>query len=122
MSEVGRLGSAALVQEAPAREAPAARAPAPARPGAETGGRTAAGTPAEDEARVRAAIARVEGRIPQRGARDVRVVVDRERDRVVIEVVDREKGQVLRRIPPEELLALADTMEELRGLLLRDRA
>ncbi|HHQ41264.1 MAG TPA: flagellar protein FlaG [Chromatiales bacterium] len=121
MSEVGRLGSAALVQEAPAREPPAARPRAPVRPGDETG-RQAAGPQTEDEARVRAAIARVEERIPQRVARDVRFVVDRERDRVVIEVVDREKGQVLRRIPPEELLALADTMEELRGLLLRDRA
>ncbi|NHN78466.1 flagellar protein FlaG [Azotobacter chroococcum] len=42
--------------------------------------------------------------------------------RVVTEIVDRESGEVIRQIPSEEVLQVAESLEQLRGILLRERA
>lgn len=39
--------------------------------------------------------------------------------RTVIRVVDRLTGEVIRQIPPEEMLAIAERLDEARGRLLR---
>jgi flagellar protein FlaG len=43
--------------------------------------------------------------------------VDRSTGQVVIRIIDGESGEVIREIPPEELLSLAREMEELTGIL-----
>lgn len=42
--------------------------------------------------------------------------------RVVTEIVDRESGEVIRQIPSEEVLRIAESLEQLRGVLLREQA
>ncbi|GAB3460301.1 flagellar protein FlaG [Azotobacter salinestris] len=42
--------------------------------------------------------------------------------RVVTEIVDRESGEVIRQIPSEEVLRIARSLEQLRGILLRETA
>lgn len=42
--------------------------------------------------------------------------------RVVTEIVDRESGEVIRQIPSEEVLRIAERLEQLRGALLREQA
>ncbi len=40
----------------------------------------------------------------------------------VVRVLDRESGEVIRQLPPEELLALRDKLDELRGTLFDKKA
>lgn len=54
-------------------------------------------------------------------AKDLRLSVDRELDRVVARVVDSESGEVIREVPPEELVELAKTLRALMGQLLDRR-
>ena len=46
---------------------------------------------------------------------------DEDTGRLVIKVIDRDTKQVIRQIPPEELLSLAKRLEELRGILISMR-
>lgn len=55
-------------------------------------------------------------------AKDLRLSVDRELDEVVARVVDSESGEVIREVPPEELVKLAKTLRALMGQLLDRRA
>ena len=54
--------------------------------------------------------------------RELRFSVDESSEQVVIKVVDSESGDVIRQIPPEEVLALARDMSEGHGRLLDARA
>ncbi|MBN2418729.1 MAG: flagellar protein FlaG [Deltaproteobacteria bacterium] len=47
--------------------------------------------------------------------RDIQIKVDNKTGDVVVKVISKEDGKVIREIPPEELLALAAKMEELSG-------
>jgi len=44
--------------------------------------------------------------------------IDREVDRVVISVVEKDTGRVIRKIPPEEMLRVLQQLHEARGLIL----
>lgn len=46
--------------------------------------------------------------------------VDDELERIVIEVRDRERDEVIRQIPTERMLELARSMERIRGLLFNE--
>lgn len=49
--------------------------------------------------------------------------VDEQTERVVIKVVDKETGETVREIPPEEMLAIAESIERYqKGLLLSQEA
>ncbi len=48
----------------------------------------------------------------------LRFEMDKEADRVIIKVVDRESGEVIRQIPPEEMLNMAKVLDELKGSLV----
>jgi flagellar protein FlaG len=50
----------------------------------------------------------------QRVSREIDLHVDPESDDVVVRVVDRETGELVRQIPSEELLELARNLHELR--------
>lgn len=48
----------------------------------------------------------------------LRFKLDREENEIYVLVIDREKGEVVRRIPPENVINLAAQMEYFLGLLL----
>jgi flagellar protein FlaG len=52
----------------------------------------------------------------------LRIRVDNETERVVVKVVEQESGEVIRQIPPEELLELEKYLSSLKGLLLQEHA
>jgi len=55
-----------------------------------------------------------------RFSRDIEFTVDRETDKVIIKVIDRESKQLIRQVPPEQLLKLTEKMEEIQGLIFSD--
>ena len=48
--------------------------------------------------------------------------VDKETDDIVVKVLDKESGEVIRQIPSEELLNIAKALDKLQGLLFKDQA
>lgn len=52
----------------------------------------------------------------------LRIEVDDETERVVVKVVEKESGEVIRQIPPEELLELEKYLSNVKGLLLQEQA
>ncbi len=54
--------------------------------------------------------------------RDLNIRVDHESGKVMVKVLSRDTGEVIREIPPEELLKLASRMEEMAGVLLNKSA
>ena len=52
----------------------------------------------------------------------LKIHVDDETERVVVKVVEQESGEVIRQIPPEELLELEKYLSSPKGLLLQERA
>ena len=54
--------------------------------------------------------------------RDLRIKVDNETDHIVIQVISRSSGKVIRQVPPEELLRLAAKMEEMVGVFFNTNA
>lgn len=45
--------------------------------------------------------------------------MDEKTDRVVISVIDKESQEVIRQVPPEEILKLAESLENIRGSFVR---
>lgn len=54
--------------------------------------------------------------------RDLQFTVDEDTGRIVVKVFDAGSEELIRQLPPEEILEVAAYMEELRGLLVRDKA
>ena len=48
--------------------------------------------------------------------------VDEKTDSVVIKVIDKKSNEIIRQIPNEDILALREKMEEMTGILLREKA
>jgi flagellar protein FlaG len=53
--------------------------------------------------------------------RDLNIEIDKDTGIVVVKVVDRESGEVIRQIPPEEALAIAKNLDTAQGVLFRSR-
>lgn len=51
----------------------------------------------------------------------LRIRVDGETERVVVKVVEEESGELIRQIPPEELLELEKYLSSPKGLLLQEQ-
>ena len=51
----------------------------------------------------------------------LKLSVNRDLEQVVAKIVDRDTGEVVREIPPEEMLEMAKRLEEMSGLLLDER-
>jgi len=50
--------------------------------------------------------------------RTIRLDVDNELHRVIIRLVDKKSGEIIRQIPPEELIELAKKMKDSEGVFL----
>lgn len=60
---------------------------------------------------------------PNVSAHNLKFRVDQQSERIVIKVVDKETGETVREIPPEEMLAIAESIERYqKGLLLSQEA
>lgn len=50
------------------------------------------------------------------------ISIDKETDRPVVKIIDRRTKEVVRQIPPQDILSLDHRLQQLAGLLLRARA
>ncbi|ABB30706.1 flagellar protein FlaG protein [Geobacter metallireducens RCH3] len=76
--------------------------------------------PAEQEERAKAAADRINEFI-ESFTRDLKFTIDKDSERVVLKVVDRKSGDVIRQIPSEEALKIAKALDELKGLIIREQ-
>ncbi|MCG5516527.1 MULTISPECIES: flagellar protein FlaG [unclassified Ectothiorhodospira] len=83
--------------------------------------RPEAPSPAELEKSVDAAVERI-NEFVQVVQRDLQFTVDDSTGRTVVKVMDSQSEEVIRQLPPEEILAVAAHMEEVRGLLVKEKA
>jgi len=49
---------------------------------------------------------------------NIKVRIDQTHDRIVTQIVDPDKGEIIKQIPPQELLEIMTRVKELVGLLL----
>lgn len=54
--------------------------------------------------------------------RELRFAIDEASGRTIINVFNAETDELIRQIPPEELIALAEHFQELQGVFLQERA
>lgn len=52
---------------------------------------------------------------------DLSFSVDKDTNRTVVKVLERESGDVIRQIPAEEILKIAKMLDELKGLIIREK-
>jgi flagellar protein FlaG len=117
----------AVGQTVPARPAavssqaaaqPPAPLPQPATQPAEPSGTAQMVGP--DAQSVREAVDRINAFLKS-AQRDLNIEIDKDTGIVVVKVVDRESGEVIRQIPPEETLAIAKNLDTAQGVLFRSR-
>lgn len=53
---------------------------------------------------------------------DLSFSVDKDTNRTVVKVLERDSGEVIRQIPAEEVLKIAKMLDELKGLIIREEA
>jgi flagellar protein FlaG len=92
----------------------AKRAEPPAKPASES-------APRPDREQVQE-VARQLQRVAEPVAQNLQFMVDGETGKTVIRVVDGATKEVIRQIPNEEVLAIAQAMDRLQGLLLKGKA
>lgn len=80
-----------------------------------------AATPPVDPQRVAEATRKVE-ELFQTVRRNLQFKDDPTSGRMVVSVIDAESGEVIRQIPPEQMLRMAANLEQLNGLLLGEQA
>jgi len=78
-------------------------------------------SPAEQEERAKAAADKINEFI-ESFTRDLQFTIDKDTDRVVVKVVNRKSGDVIRQIPSEEALKIAKALDELKGLIITEKA
>jgi len=103
-----------------------ASSPSPSREsGFSSFGSQEAGAPADSLSRQPENVGEVVNRLRsqvQSLQRDLSFSVDDSSGEVVVRVVDGESGKVVRQIPSEELLRLAERLDEMRSLLFEGKA
>ena len=78
-------------------------------------------TPAPDRATLEAAVAQVRDVVQQSGTR-LQIDIDPDLQRVIVQVINGDSGEVIRQIPAKELLELAKNLKGQKGLLLQEQA
>lgn len=102
----------------PADATPGADAPASGR--SREGGGAGSNQPLDSEA-TRAAVEKVQDFV-QVVQRDLQFSVDEDSGRTIVTVVDSESGEMIRQIPPERILQIAENLDEVNGILFRGSA
>jgi flagellar protein FlaG len=58
----------------------------------------------------------------RKAASDIKFSIDEDSGRTVVKVIDRETEEVIRQIPSQEALDLAQALDKLQGLLIKQKA
>jgi flagellar protein FlaG len=58
----------------------------------------------------------------RKSASDIKFTIDEDSGRTVVKVIDRETQEIIRQIPSQETLDLAQALDKLQGLLIRQKA
>jgi flagellar protein FlaG len=74
-----------------------------------------------DEASMESAVSRITDFV-QNFQRDLQFSIDKESDRMVVKVVDSKTQEVIRQIPSEETLRIAQNLDSSESLILREQA
>jgi len=74
-----------------------------------------------DEASVESAVSRITDFV-QNFQRDLQFSIDKDSDRMVVKVVDSKTQEVIRQIPSEETLRIAQNLDSPESLILREQA
>ncbi len=77
-------------------------------------------SPAEQEERVRAAADKINEFI-ESFTSDLQFTIDKDTEKMVVKVVNRKSGDVIRQIPSETALKIAKALDELKGLIIREK-
>ncbi|GLI38499.1 flagellar protein FlaG [Geobacter hydrogenophilus] len=77
-------------------------------------------SPAEQEERVQAAADKINEFI-EAFTSDLQFTIDNDTEKVVVKVVNRKSGDVIRQIPSEAALKIAKALDELKGLIIREK-
>lgn len=80
----------------------------------------AAREPADPE-QLRSAVEKIQEFVSA-AASDIQFSVDEDTGRTVVKVVDRQTQDIIRQIPSEEMLDLAQALDKLQGLLIKQKA
>ncbi|WP_324733917.1 flagellar protein FlaG [Pseudomonas paeninsulae] len=88
---------------------------------AKTSVETTQGEPKDERQPLEQAVSNIESFV-QNIRRDLDFALDDSSGRVVVKVTDRVSGEVVRQIPSEEALRLAENLEEVRSLLFQAEA
>ncbi len=73
-------------------------------------------------ANVEEAVAKVKVQIQAISNNSLDFSVDDSSGKTIVCVTDRESGELIRQIPSEEMLAIAQSLDKMQGLLLRQKA
>ena len=103
------VGAASQTPTAPGKAAPAAYSPAPAAP------------PPVDVAQLKEAIAAANQSVASHGS-SVEFSVDPQHGTTIVKVVDTSTGQLIRQMPSEEMIAIANALDQFQGMLIRRKA
>lgn len=95
--------------------------PGATRPAAPAPQPSATAAPAPSNRAVAEQIARQISRFLESSSVNLQFVVDRDSSKVVVRIVDPETDVVIRQIPSEELVAISKALENMSGLLLKQR-
>jgi flagellar protein FlaG len=58
----------------------------------------------------------------RKAASDIEFSIDEDSGRTVVKVIDRETEEIIRQIPSQEMLDLAQALDKLQGLLIKQKA
>jgi len=102
---------------APVRPAPETFSPAPPTDSSESLAPSQELATPPDGSQVHQAAQEINQRLERLTQPSVRFSVDEESGDLVVRVVDRQTGDVIRQIPPEEMVRLHKHLDEMRGLI-----
>ncbi len=124
--------ASAVLTEPPRSPAPSAAAadtaPSPtATPRAtEAAAATAAGAAASsapvDRDTLQGAVERVQQAVQTLSSAGIQFTLDQDFERMVVQVIDTSTKEVIRQIPPKEMLEIAQALDKLQGLLVHQKA
>lgn len=115
--DVARAASASLASSSPSNTTPSFRSEA----GLSSSRGEADAGQAKQEVDVNDAVERVRTHV-QSLQRDLNFSVDDSTGQVVVQVLDGDSGKVVRQIPSEDILRLAERLDEMRSLLFEATA
>lgn len=105
---INPVDGASPVAMVPSAAPPAVNPPAPA-------------SPPPDDAQLKAAIAAANEAMASH-ASAVEFSVDPQRGTTIVRVVDTSTGQVIRQVPSQEMIVIAEAIDQFQGMLIRRKA